>query len=478
MSTNVSRESHPSREMRPDSIGAVLRNGAFLRLWIIQAVTQILQNMINFALLLRVRDVVEVHDLPNANTAISLVILSFSLPAVFFGPVAGVIADRVNKRTLMAILNLSRAIAVVLFLVIRPGWHVETILAAYYIVTFLFGMAGQFFAPVLGATIPIVAKRNQLMSANALFNLTNTAAQLIGFAAVGPIMVRVLGVDTLFAVTVVAYLFAAALVFTLPKTPVPVRALEDIELRPMQRFWNDMKEGLVFILQDPSLLRAIGYLTLASTTFLVIATLGPDFVSSVIGLPKEDIGFIVAPAGVGILAGVLIVPRLARRIGRDWLIDISLTVAGLMMAGMALTRRVLNGVTPDGNANLWLVVGFAALFAATLGLCNAFILVPSQTMLQERSHEGVRARVYATFFTVSNSVAFIPIFFAAAAADLFGVTNVLLVLAVLVMALGFFGLFHRRAAERNKWNRVRTRHRQGPDAIPTRERLDQRVLRS
>ncbi|HWV24484.1 MAG TPA: MFS transporter, partial [Thermomicrobiales bacterium] len=341
MSATTSSESRAGA----DSIGAVLRNGAFLRLWIIQALTQILQNMINFALLLRVRDVVEVHQLPHANTAISLVILSFSLPAVMFGPIAGVIADRVNKRTLMAVLNAARAVAVVLFLVIRPGWHVETILAAYYIVTFVFGLAGQFFAPVLGATIPLVAKRNQLMSANALFNLTNTAAQLIGFAAVGPILIRVLGVDMLFVVTIVLYIIAAGLVFTLPRTPVPVRALEEIELRPVQRFWNDMKEGLVFILQDPTLLRAIGYLTLASTTFLTIATLGPDFVSSVIGLPKEDIGFIVAPAGAGILAGVLIVPRLARRIGRDWLIDISLTIAGVMMALLAVTRLTLNELT-------------------------------------------------------------------------------------------------------------------------------------
>lgn len=475
MSVITARDASDKREARPDSMGAVLRNGAFLRLWLIQATTQVLQNMINFALLLRVRGVVELHDLPHANTAISLVILAFSLPAVLFGPFAGVIADRVNKRTLMAVLNVARALAVLLFLVIRPGWHVETILAAYYVVTFLFGIAGQFFAPVLGATIPLVAKRQQLMSANALFNLTSTAAQLIGFAAAGPILIRILGVDRLFAVTVVAYLVSAFLVFTLPQTPVPVRALGEIDLRPMQRLWSDMKDGLVFILQDPVLIRAIGYLTLASTTFLMVATLGPDFVSSVIGLPKEDIGFIVAPAGAGILAGVLIVPRLVRRIGRDWLIDISLTIAGLMMALMAITRDALDTVVV-GSASLWTVVGFAATFAAILGICNAFILVPSQTMLQERSHEGVRARVYGTFFTISNTVAFVPIFLGAAAADIFGVTNVLLVMALCVGGLGFFGLFHRRQAERNKWERVRTRHRQGPDAIP--RRLDRSARRA
>src|SRR5690606_330044 len=146
--------SSPDAAQRADSIRAVLGNGAFLRLWIVQAVTQVAQNMINFALLLRVRTVVETHDVAQANTAISLVILAFSLPAVLFGPVAGVVADRVNKRLLMSILNLARAIAVLLFLLIRPEWHPETILLAYYVVTFIFGIAGQFFAPVLGATIP------------------------------------------------------------------------------------------------------------------------------------------------------------------------------------------------------------------------------------------------------------------------------------------------------------------------------------
>lgn len=455
-----------SAQPRSGGMSDVLRNGAFVRLWLIQAVTQILQNMINFALLLRVREVVEIHNLSNANTAISLVILAFSLPAVLFGPVAGVIADRVNKRVLMSILNVARALAVLLFLAIRPGWHVETILVAYYVVTFLFGIAGQFFAPVLGATIPIVARREQLMSANALFNLTNTAAQLIGFAAAGPIVIRLLGVDKMFAMAVISYLLAAALVFTLPKTPDVAVSFDDSELRPMQRLWADMKSGLVYILQDPALMKAIGYLTLASTTFLTIATLGPDFVTSVIGLSKEDIGLVVAPAGAGILIGVLTVPRVVRRIGRQWLISIAMMIAGLMMVGMALTRRVLDWVIVPGDASVITVVWIVGAFAAILGICNAFILVPSQTMLQERSHEAIRARVYATFFTISNTVAFVPIFFAAAAADLFGVVNVLLVMAAIVGGIGLFQILHARQSRWSKWNRVRNRHRLGPEALP------------
>lgn len=449
---------------REDSIRAVLGNGAFLRLWLVQAITQVAQNMINFSLLLRVREVVETHGVDQANTAISLVILAFSLPAVLFGPVAGVVADRVNKRTLMAILNVARAIAVLLFLLIRPEWHPETILLAYYIVTFIFGIAGQFFAPVLGATIPIVAPRHQLVSANALFNLTFTAAQLVGFAAAGPVLVGVLGIDRLFFVTVVVYVFCAALVMTLPATPARAVAVPGTGFG-RKVIVEDMKEGLLYILQDPALMRAIAYLTLAQTTFLMIAALGPEFITGVIGLDKEDIGFIVAPAGIGVLIGVLAVPKISRRFGRDWLIDIALTMAGLMLGGLAVVRYAMDGAWPQGSAPVVIVTMAAALLATVLGLCNAFILVPSQTMLQERSHEDVRARVYATFFTISNTASFVPIFFAAAFADLFGVVQVLAVLAILIVGLGASSLVHRRQSETSRWERVRTLHRQGPDVI-------------
>jgi hypothetical protein len=73
-------------------------------------------------------------------------------------------------------------------------------------------------------------------------------------------------------------------------------------------------------------------------------------------------------------------------------------------------------------------------------VCNAFILVPAQTMLQERSPEHVRARIYATFFTVSNTACFIPILFAAALADVIGVVKVLIGVAAILIAIGIVNM--------------------------------------
>jgi MFS family permease len=443
----------------------VLRNGPFLRLWLAQAISQTSTNMVNFSLMLLVQNIVETHGVKQANTAISLVILAFSLPSVLFGPIAGVMADKTNRRTLMAATNLLRALAVVCFLVIQPDWHVTSILAATYIVTFFFGIAGQFFAPAQGATIPSLVPRSQLVSANALFNLTFTAAQLLGFATLGPVLVKVIGIDELFLLTVILFLICAGLVLTLPPTPVPPPDPDAQETAPMARLWSDIKEGLVFILQDPYLMKAIAYLTVASTTFLMLAALGPDFITTILGLPKEDIGYIVAPAGIGVLIGVVFVGHVVKRFQREAIIDWALALAGCMLFLLAASKGILNLFWYSGDAPTALTTAVAGFFAMLLGICNAFILIPSQTMLQERSHEFIRARVYATFYTISNTFAFIPIFFAAAAADLFGVVQVLVAVSAIVASIGFVSIIHRKASESARWERSRTRHRQGPEAV-------------
>ena len=431
-----------------ESIRQVLANGPFLRLWVAQAISQTANNMVNFALLLRVRGVVDANDLAQANTAISLVILAFSLPAVLFGPLAGVVADRWNRRTIMSVVNVLRALTVVGILFIPTTGVAQTILVAHYIGTFFFGMAGQFFAPAQGATIPALVTRPQLISANALFNLTATGAQVLGFAALGPVLVQVLGVDQVILLTVPLFLVCAGLVLTLPRNATTSRALAvpNARIHFLHRLWVEMRDGLVYIGRDRLLIRAITYLTLASTTFLMVAALGPDFITSVVGLRAEDIGYVVAPAGLGVVVGVLTVSRISGRLERDRLIDWGLVGAGVTIFLAALSGSILTALFGDHPVAVEVVFAGALLFAA--GVCNAYVIVPAQTLLQERSDESMRARVYATFFTISNSVAFIPIFFAAAFADLFGVVRVLAVVALGLMLIGGGSVLMRHLARR------------------------------
>ncbi len=456
------------RIVRPDaqaSFAAVLRNGPFLRLWLAQAISQTGNSMVDFAMLLRVSAAVEIHNVAQANTAISLVILAFSIPGVIFGPFAGAVADRVDRKLLMALVNVLRAGGVFLFLVVRPEWHVQSILAAYYAIAFFFGAVGQFFAPAQGAAIPDLVPRAQLVQANALFNLTFTATQLLGFTVLGPVLAKILGVDMLLGASAVLFAGCAALTMTLPSLRRERPAKASGGKAGFGGLLADVREGLVYILEDPLLMRAIAFLTIASTTFLMVASLGPQFVRTVIGLPEEDIGYIVAPAGLGIVLGVVMVPRLARRFSRESIIDWGLALAGVTLLVLATNKALLRLVMGGQEPSVVVEVAVAGALAAFLGVCNACVLVPAQTILQERSHEHIRARVYATFYTISNTVAFIPIFFAAAAADLFGVVQVLAVVALMLVVIGGRSVARRRTEQAARRTRVRTRHRQGPESF-------------
>ena len=458
------------RVLRPRQHGsfrAVLGNYAFLRLWIAQAVSQTANSMVDFSLLLRVGQTVAFHEVAQANTAVSFVILAFSLPAVIFGPIAGAVADRMSRRNLMVITNVARAALVVLFLLVQPTWPVQIALASYYIVSFLFGAVGQFFMPAQGASIPALVPRDQLTAANALFNLTFTATQLLGFAILGPLLSQALGVDMLFIVTMIAFVISALLTLWLPAMPISPRVVNVVQrVSAIRRVWSDIREGLVYIKQDAILTKAIAYLTFATTIFMLIAALAPNFIATVVGLPPGDIGYLVAPAGIGVIVGVVIVPRLSSRFRRDALIDWAVVVGGLSLLLLSLSRAILSRLLAPAAVPLMLEIVVAGTLAAILGICNALVLVPSQTILQERSHEHIRARVYATFFTITSVVSFIPIFFAAAAADLFGVVRVLAAVAILLIAVGGSSLVRARRSYRERYERVRTRHRQGPEAVP------------
>jgi MFS family permease len=447
----------------PGVTKSLFRNFPFLRLWTAQAISQTANNMVNFALLLRVREIIEHHDLRQANTLTSLEILAFSIPSVIFGPIAGVLADRFDRRLVMASVDFIRAACMILFLIISPTWQVQVILITTYLVTFIFGAAGQMFAPAEGATIPDLVPRSQLISANAMFNLTNTASQLIGFALLGTVLVKLFGVNAVFAITLALFILCAGLILTLPKTTRPRERSETVQgSQAVEKLWIDIREGLVFILRDPYLIKAILHLSIAAMTLQMLAALGPEFISSVLDLGSEDLLFIVGPAATGVFVGVLFVGRTTRSSERSSVIDWALALAGIMIICMVSAAGSLSNWF---NASHNLVLTVTAVFAFGLGICNAFVLIPAQTMLQERSTEQVRARVYATFFTISNLLAFIPIVFAALLADVFGVVAVLIVIGLIIGAIGGQSVVRRRIDEHNRWMRPRRRQREGPETI-------------
>src|SRR4051794_13418147 len=87
---------------------AVLRNRPFLLLWLAQAATQIGGNMVLFGLTLIV------VEATGSSTAVGALILTFLVPAVLLSAVAGVYVDRLDRRLILVVTNISRGVAIAL----------------------------------------------------------------------------------------------------------------------------------------------------------------------------------------------------------------------------------------------------------------------------------------------------------------------------------------------------------------------------
>src|SRR6185503_5511551 len=190
------------------SASAVFRNRNFLLLWLAQVATQIGINMVLYALEVLVLQTTEL------TTAVSALFLTFLVPSVLFSALAGVYVDRIDRRVVLVVSNALRAaILVAIFAAGRDIGLVLLLNTALSTVT-------VFFAPAEAAMIPVVVPREQLVSANGIFTLTLNGAFAVGFAFLGPLVVRLLGSpEPLIAFVAVLFALAAVFCATLPADP-------------------------------------------------------------------------------------------------------------------------------------------------------------------------------------------------------------------------------------------------------------------
>jgi MFS family permease len=420
------------------------RNRNFMFLWMAQAISQVAQNAINFGLL------VLVQERTNSTTHMAVAVLSFILPGVAFGILAGVVVDRAQKKTVLLATNLLRSVIVLGYLLF------DQTIGLIYLTTFVFSIVSQFFAPAEAASIPMLLPKNQLIAANSLFNLTFNVAQLIGMVMVAPLIIKVYGTGVLFASIAVLYVIAGLLVANIPSDRRDPPALSPEEgQRLVSGVWREIVEGWNILTADLASTLALTHLTLASTMMPLVAMLGPNYVVNVIKIRSEDVAIVFFPAGAGMLVGTLITPRLARRFGKTDMVLAGLVVMALALFGMAGAKvggdyLLYNVLDRFVDVRSWPIsvelLSVVMVLAFILGVAFALVNIPAQTTLQERCPTEFRGRIFAVQFTLSSAVSIIPLLFVGGVADLIGVNKTIAAVAVLI--LGIMALTVRLSAPR------------------------------
>jgi hypothetical protein len=196
---------------------------------------------------------------------------------------------------------------------------------------------------------------------------------------------------------------------------------------------------------------SLAYLGIAASLIGVMGAIGPGFATDILLLRPEDFFFVMGPAGLGAVIGILFLNAYGKGIPRRLVIDIGLVSMGVTLVGLALVKPItgvlgpafepIESRLPDALAPIISVIALVVVIAVTAGIEYAFVAIPSQTALQEELPVGVRGRIFGILNTLLSVASFLPVLIAPAAADLLNIGFDGAGIPVVMAALGLVTLW-------------------------------------
>src|SRR5215212_5565126 len=158
-----------------------------------------------------IASVIIVNRYTASGLAVGGLFIARALPPFLFGPVAGVVADRFDRRKVLILSDLLRAGIVLCFLLVNGPADLWLL----YVLTVLQFSVSAFFEPARAALVPALVESNELLTANTLSSITWSAMLTLG-GAIGGLTASVFGVAVSLLVDAASFLVSAALVLSIP----------------------------------------------------------------------------------------------------------------------------------------------------------------------------------------------------------------------------------------------------------------------
>ncbi|MFN4150472.1 MAG: MFS transporter, partial [Candidatus Sericytochromatia bacterium] len=310
-------------EMKDGSFLEVLKNRNFIFLWLAQTFAQFADRIFLFFM------VVLVTKDQFSNSAVGMLTLIHTMPAIIFGSIAGVFVDRLQKKNIMAICNIFRAISVFML-------PFSEKFAYLYLITFIVSSFTQFFAPAEAAMIPILIDKKNLLPANSLFMGTMFSSVVFGFALGAPIISSFSEATNIMAIGSMYFLSAFFIFMVGIKEKVSHNHKES-------SFIKEYKDGYLYVIGHKTILFCVIRQIIVFSAFAALSVLVIGFVNDVLYLNTSYFGYLLAIAGAGMGIGSLFSGKFGNRIGKDRIIFIGFIVSSIALVILSLTNYIAWG---------------------------------------------------------------------------------------------------------------------------------------
>jgi MFS family permease len=344
----------------------VLAIPAFRRLWLAQLGSQLGEAIALVAMPLLV------YGLTGSAELLSLIFILQLLPRVVLAPIAGMLADRLDRRRIVLGADLARAGLVALLPFTDRAWQIA-------LLAMLVAVGNALARPAELAAVPMVVSAAQLVPALSISQVAASIVRIVGPALAAGVIAAA-GPRPAFGLQSLCFLISAACIAGIVLPPVQRDEWTTSLVAAVRR---EIADGLRVVRDNPIVrgITAVEMLWQLVTAALVVGVL--IFVEETLRLGDDAatvFSLLTATFATGTALGALVARSVEKRIGRTRLMAIGY-LAPLML--------VPAGLTPP------LLVLFACLFV--LGFTDAWAVIAMQTYLAEAVPDALRGRVYATW---------------------------------------------------------------------------------
>jgi dTMP kinase len=370
----------------------VLSIKPFRRLWIALSLSS-LGDWLSIVALTALAPTLASGGLAAKGSAVSGVWLATLLPALLFGPLAGALADRLDRRMTMIVGDVIRGL---LFLSIPLFPHLTWI----YVAKFLAGVATQFWSPATSASVPNLVPKDKLERANQLSLLTTYGTAPLAFglfsvlALVGEGISRVTplfhvhasNVDLALYFNAASYFISALTVYFIREIPKRHASGKISVPSTLRSIW----EGWRFIGETRVVRGLVVGMVGAFAAAGVVVGLGYTYITYTLHGGNAGWGLVFAAIFVGMALGMVLGTKVLGSFSRRRLFGLTIAAAAVPLA--------LIGLVP--------VLGAVVLFVALLGALSGIAYSTGFTIVGLEVDDDTRGRVFAFFQSTIQVILF------------------------------------------------------------------------
>ena len=347
-----------------------LRNPVFARLYAAQTTSLLGDALTWVGLALLAFELGGSHSAQILAFALTLRVTAF----VLFSPLAGLLADRLDRKAIMVTADVVRMVVIGLLPFVTQVWQV-------YALMFTVNAFTAFFTPTFQATLPAVTTDEELPAALSLSSATNELLGVLG-PGIAAGVAAFLGTRNIFFIDAATFLASGVLIFTLPA-----------RLRNEDAATGaDERVTVTAVLEGTRLLWKNAVMRYALLLELVAAVSGAQILVNTVGLvrgqlhlPEARYGWVMAAFGIGATAAALLAGALTKRLAQT-----TFVILGAVLTSLA--------VLPANHAGLGLLMGLWLLAGAGQNAVN----LATQTLIAEQTDDAHQGRVYGAHFAWSH----------------------------------------------------------------------------